>query len=128
MTESENHAFDMERRLRELDPGLHGRFTDAVIALQYNLNHYQRLFPEFTDHTILHSMSVVDFCNQLIGDRLSRLNSGASDRPEDISSAGLRVLLMIYKALDGKKSFKLLNVNAEVKEILEVTGFDQFFL
>ena len=45
-----------------------------------------------------------------------------------ISSAGLRVLLMIYKALNSKENFKLLNVNAEVKEILEVTGFDQFFL
>ena len=43
-----------------------------------------------------------------------------------VSSAGLRVLLMMYKALDG--NMKLENVNDEVKEILEVTGFGQYFL
>ena len=49
----------MERRLRELNPELHRRFTNAVIALQYNLSHYKRLFPEFTDHTILHSIGAL---------------------------------------------------------------------
>ena len=45
-----------------------------------------------------------------------------------VSSAGLRVLLMMYKSQEDKSRFKLLNVNDEVKEILEVTGFDQFLL
>ena len=45
-----------------------------------------------------------------------------------ISSAGLRVLLIIYKALNNRENFKMLNVNADVKEILETTGFDQFLL
>lgn len=45
-----------------------------------------------------------------------------------VSSAGLRVLLMMYKSLVDKSRFKLLNVSDEVKEILEVTGFDQFLL
>ena len=45
-----------------------------------------------------------------------------------VSSAGLRVLLMMYKSLADKSRFKLLNVSDEVKEILEVTGFDQFLL
>ena len=45
-----------------------------------------------------------------------------------VSSAGLRVLLMMYKSLEDKTRFKLLNVNNDVKEILEVTGFDQFLL
>ena len=75
MSGNKNHDFAMERRLRELNPELHRRFTNAVIALQYNLSHYKRLFPEFTDHTILHSMSVADFSNQLIGERLHRLNA-----------------------------------------------------
>ena len=43
-----------------------------------------------------------------------------------VSSAGLRVLLMIYKALNG--SMKLENVKDEVKEVLEMTGFGQYFL
>ena len=45
-----------------------------------------------------------------------------------VSSAGLRVLLMMYKSLEDKSRFKLLNVNDEVKKTLEVTGFDQFLL
>lgn len=49
-------------------------------------------------------------------------------RLQYISSAGLRVLLMIYKALKNRDCFRMVNVNTEVKEILEVTGFDQFFL
>ncbi len=45
-----------------------------------------------------------------------------------ISSAGLRVLLIMYKALDDKECFKLTGVSKEVTEILKTTGFDQFFL
>lgn len=43
-----------------------------------------------------------------------------------ISSAGLRVLLIMYKALDDKDQFKLVGTTDSVKEIMEVTGFDQF--
>ncbi len=36
------------------------------------------LFPEYTDHSTLHSMSVIDFCNRLIGpSQASRLNEDA---------------------------------------------------
>ncbi len=45
-----------------------------------------------------------------------------------ISSAGLRVLLIMYKALDDKDRFKLVGTTDSVKEIMEVTGFDQFLL
>ena len=65
----------MERRLRDLDPELHQRFTDTVFGLQYILSNYKLLFPAFTDHTELHSLSVIDFCNHLIGDQIDRLNA-----------------------------------------------------
>ena len=45
-----------------------------------------------------------------------------------ISSAGLRVLLMMYKSLEDKSRFKMTGVREEVREILETTGFDQFLL
>jgi len=45
-----------------------------------------------------------------------------------ISSAGLRVLLMMYKSLDNKDNFELTGVSDAVREILETTGFDQFLL
>lgn len=47
---------------------------------------------------------------------------------EYISSAGLRVLLMIFKALDDKEKFKILNISPSVMEIFEVTGFDSILL
>ena len=71
---SEQHDYAMERRLRELSPDLHRRFTAAVFALQYNLSNYKLLFPEYTDHTMLHALSVIDFCNQLIGEQIEKLN------------------------------------------------------
>ena len=75
MPNEPNRYFAMERRLHQLDPELHRRFTDAVFALQYNLSNYKLIFPEYTDHSNLHSMTVIDFCNQLIGDQLERLNA-----------------------------------------------------
>ena len=74
---ADNHDFAMERRLRRLDPELHKRFTDAVFALQYNLSNYKLIFPEYTDHSNLHSMTVIDFCNRLIGSRIDRLSADA---------------------------------------------------
>ena len=44
-----------------------------------------------------------------------------------ISSAGLRVLLIMRKALNDNDSFNLLNMNKSVQEIIETTGFDTIF-
>ena len=45
-----------------------------------------------------------------------------------VSSAGLRVLLMMYKSLADKDKFEMTGVSEDVREILETTGFDQFLL
>ena len=45
-----------------------------------------------------------------------------------VSSAGLCVLLMMYKSLENKDNFEMTDVSNEVREILETTGFDQFLL
>lgn len=45
-----------------------------------------------------------------------------------VSSAGLRVLLIMYKSLKGQGSFEMTGINAAVREILETTGFDQILL
>ena len=76
MTKSDQaHDYAMERRLCQLDPVLHKHFTDAVFALQFNLSRYKLIFPEYTDHTTLHSLNVINFCNQLIGDQIDRMNA-----------------------------------------------------
>ena len=68
------HDFALEYRLKALDPALHARFMNCVLSIQQLLNGYQRVFPDFTDHTVLHSMTVIDFCNRLIGGQIERLN------------------------------------------------------
>lgn len=45
-----------------------------------------------------------------------------------VSSAGLRVLLMMYKSIEDKTRFKMTGISDAVREILETTGFDQFLL
>ena len=47
------------------------------------------------------------------------------EKLEYISSAGLRVLLSTQKVMNGQGSMKLLNVNENVMEIFEVTGFSE---
>ena len=69
-----DREFAMEYRLKQLDPELHRRFTDSVFGLQNILSNYKLIFPEFTDHTELHSLTVIAFCNQLLGDQLEKLN------------------------------------------------------
>lgn len=71
----QDHDFALEYRLRALSPELHRRFTDGVFGLQRILSNYKLIFPEYTDHTELHSMTVVDFCRRLIGAQLERLNA-----------------------------------------------------
>ena len=64
---------------------------------------------------------------QEAGDRIREIKIDVS-RMAYVSSAGLRVLLMMYKSLDDKSRFKMTGVSEEVREILETTGFDQFLL
>ena len=40
-----------------------------------------------------------------------------------ISSAGLRVVLVLIKRMKGQGSMRIMNTNEMVKEIFEVTGF-----
>lgn len=42
-----------------------------------------------------------------------------------ISSAGLRVLLKAQKIMNKQGKMSVINVNQEIKEIFEVTGFDE---
>ena len=73
--EENGYDFALEMRLRELNPDLHKRFTDTVFALQFILSNYKLLFPEYTDHTELHSLNVIDFCNKIIGEDLVKMNA-----------------------------------------------------
>ena len=65
----------LEKRLWELNPDLHKRFTDTVTVLSNMLGRFQLLFPEYTDHSEFHCMNVINFCNILIGEeQIERMN------------------------------------------------------
>ena len=69
------YDFLLERKLKELDSDLHLRFTNTVFALQQILSNYQLIFPNFTDHTELHTLNIIEFCNALIGEQIDKLNA-----------------------------------------------------
>lgn len=67
--------FSLEKRLKNEDPDLHKRFRDMVFVMQHTLGGFQRLFPGYTDHSVFHSLNVLEFCNELIGPKqLGMLN------------------------------------------------------
>ena len=66
-------GFKLEKRLREESPELHRRVTDSMVVLQQMLDSFLTWFPDFTDHSILHSLDVIDFCNQILGDKVEKL-------------------------------------------------------
>ncbi len=70
--------YALEKSLIESDPELHNLFSDTVLVMQNMLSGFKRLFPAFTDHSALHSLQVIDFCNQLIGpDNLQKMSPDA---------------------------------------------------
>ncbi len=65
----------VERELRRRNPVLFQRFRSAVFVLWRMLEGYQQFFPNFTDHTELHSLNVIGFCNRIIGqENIEKLN------------------------------------------------------
>lgn len=76
--------FLLERRLMKLSPELHQRTKESAFVLQNMLESYLPRFPDFTDHSILHSMDVLDFCNKLVG----------TSQAEKLSAAECYVIIM----------------------------------
>lgn len=67
--------YALETKLQRENPELHQIFSNNVLCSQNMLNKYKSIFPSFTDHTALHSIEVIDFCNQLVGDNIDVLNA-----------------------------------------------------
>lgn len=74
----------LETKLRLENKGLHRRTKDSAVVLQKMLESFLPRFPNFTDHTILHSMDVLEYCNQLLGE----------EQIERLSAAECYVLIM----------------------------------
>ena len=65
----------IENRLQE-DPSLHQLMRASLFAIGRMLQSYAVRFPSFTDHSMLHSLNVLRYCNCLVGrDRIAGLNA-----------------------------------------------------
>ncbi len=72
---SDRTDYLLEKRLKDLSPELHSIFMDNVTVCRFMLRKYTELFPEYTDHSLLHSLNVIEACNRIIGaDQVAKLN------------------------------------------------------
>ncbi len=66
----------LETKLREENEGLHRRTKDSAAVLQKMLESFLPRFPNYTDHTMLHSMDVLEYSNMLLGEKqIKRLSA-----------------------------------------------------
>lgn len=75
--------YGIEKRLFQLDPDLHGRYRNCLVVSRSMLTRYESTFPTYTDHSLLHTLEIIELCNQLMGEYLS-----------DMTAEELYVLLM----------------------------------
>lgn len=74
----------------------------------------------------LDTLSAVDFQKEIEGfmDDIDELTIDM-DKLTYITSAGLRVLLIIAQTMDEKGGLKVINVCSDVMDVFEVTGFEE---
>lgn len=58
----------IEKKLAADDPKLSNLAAESAFALKKILKSYTAVFPDFTDHSMIHSLNVLDYCNRLIGE------------------------------------------------------------
>lgn len=66
--------FLCEKRLAKLNPGYNKIVQNVTVVLFNALEKYKLFFPDYTDHTVLHSLHVMEFCNKIIGEYAEQLN------------------------------------------------------
>ena len=100
--------------------------TGKTFKYSFSLNG-DRLFSSITGR--LDTITATDFLsgfNDHRDDGYTEITVDMSET-EYISSAGLRVLLSMCKTLPSSDQFHVINYSDSIKEIFEVTGFDQLF-
>lgn len=109
---AEGDDYNMEKKLLREAPELHRIFSDNVICCQNTLLKYKTIFPTYTDHTVLHSLEVIAFCNELIGENIRKLN------PDEIF-----VLLMAAYLHDSGMGISMKNYEEFSAELPMVQAF-----
>lgn len=71
----EKTDYAIETRLKELSPDLYRRYRDCFVVSGKMLLRYENYFPDFTDHSLLHTMDILEFAGTLIGDQINSLTA-----------------------------------------------------
>lgn len=69
-----NYDFLLELRLKKLNPELAYRHACCMSLFEQMLKKFLAVFPTFTDHTLLHTLSVINITNQLLRGEVEKLN------------------------------------------------------
>lgn len=71
----DKNGFYLEKRLRDGNPELHRRMNDSILVFNNMLKKYAVRFPEYTDHSMFHSLDIIEYCNDIIGiDQVAKLS------------------------------------------------------
>lgn len=70
-----NYDFLLELQLKKLNAELSQRHTCCMSVFEQMLKSFLAVFPTFTDHTLLHSLNVINLSNQLLRDEVEKLNA-----------------------------------------------------
>ncbi len=69
------HMCNCEKKLYELDSKLYESYNKGVSSMEYILDNSRAVNPEFMNDYMEHGREVVAFCDVLVGDNISKLNS-----------------------------------------------------
>ena len=70
-----NYDFLLEHKLKELNSEFAYRHTCCMSLFEQMLKKFLAVFPTFTDHTLLHTLSVTNISNQLLRENVRKLNA-----------------------------------------------------
>ena len=101
--------FSCEEKLMNLNSELHKRYCDSLFATVKVLSNYRAIFPDYTDHSYLHTMNVLNYCNQLIGENIYTLNCGeiyVLMMAAALHDTGMGISKDDYKEFISQKQFK----------------------
>lgn len=70
-----NYDFLLEHKLKELNSEFAYRHTCCMSLFEQMLKRFLAVFPTFTDHTLLHTLSVTNISNQLLRENVMKLNA-----------------------------------------------------
>lgn len=70
-----NYDFLLEHRLKELNSEFAYRQTSCMSLFEQMLKRFLAVFPTFTDHTLLHTLSVTNISNQILRDNVLAMNA-----------------------------------------------------